>query len=349
MATSAKRFKDFDTSNPTLAEQNRLDLPPGAQERYSHFRNLDLKAKGFIKARSERIAELNGLIQEQQQQQYHTGRDIERSGKQPGHYVDKGEGRQEFVAANWQAPYQTKIAGYKAEIARLQKEPTPSTPLASIDEFLGTVRGLPADAELPPVQLKAGKNLGDLYARATASTDAAYEKLSEIVGAPKPSEFVLPKVRAEIARLAHQGRPRLGEHFAGGRVTEMHGKFVVGTPHATIGWPMQHLAFDSEGEQVASFDALKTIAWLFESELTEAVEKLVRERARDSKAIHPDDKPGLIDKAQRAVIDALRFETEIALECERTGITVERRKNVPAPILLGLEVAPGVIDPAESI
>jgi hypothetical protein len=318
---------------------------PQVMMRYQHFekRSNDINAKRLGKnaAQTRLLEERNTFMA----QRGHMLRDMERSGKQPGHEVSTtdpvtGAETVTFTADPAIERFDAKIAKVKVKLAALEADRLPTDHFDIINEWLRTLPPgtVLMDADISPVPPpNAGQDERDVYNVADADLKAMEAELEDVWNKPRPVADIKAKVHAVIDAAAKA--PRFGALARGFSTDRRGNRKVEHSPQYTIGWPKsEHGAFltPAGGKFLETRDPVGLLAWLLNEPLKKAADDLIDEKYNDQGAMSAEEKKRLIPTLERKIWQQRQFVEACAVAAEVAGFVVKRPKQVDPEILLGI-------------
>lgn len=200
-------------------------------------------------------------------------------------------------------------------------------------DFLQTVPAGKAVAESnrPAPTLRKSESLVAAIERCRAKTGELRAELEIVKAAPIPAELAKANARREIAQLAARGCPTVSAMIDHGQ---------------GIAWPQATLQIGSQFADGA--DTLAMMAWLFQDQLTAAIDREIDGAAADANALAPDDREAKLAKIEELILEAERDEVALIERAAVGGISVMPRAGVSVLALLGLsETLASMPAPAE--
>ncbi|HEY5225383.1 MAG TPA: hypothetical protein VIJ06_01200 [Methylovirgula sp.] len=187
-------------------------------------------------------------------------------------------------------------------------------PLNEVETYLAqSPKAQPAEAVVPDI--KPGETPLAAYNRRQEVTASVLKTIRGLETAPADPEELAAPLFDQIDELAKRGAPRV----VNGR---------LGFPQKLAG--------------VAGVDdAVALIAFIDGDRFKKAVGAMLK-RSADGPTMTADDRASALAKAFRELVEALRQEAAVAVEAERAGQRVVRRRNIHPAVLLGLRIAPAV-------
>lgn len=200
----------------------------------------------------------------------------------------------------------------KQERASL-KFPVLIDPLSEVEAWL---RQNPKAEPIQPVtpDIKKGETPLAAYLRRQQLTASVLANIRRVETAPADPDEAAGPVIAQIGELADKGAPRV-----------VNGRLVI--PKVLAG--------------TTSVDnAIGFVAWLDRDRFIDAVKTMIALQD-DGPSITTQERSAALEKCFVELTDALRQEAAVAVEAEKAGQRVVRRRDVHPAILLGLKVIPG--------
>jgi hypothetical protein len=184
-------------------------------------------------------------------------------------------------------------------------------------------------------QLRKGENYHDLVTATRAKLEGLRDELAAVEAATLPADVAKQKARAQIAELAGKGKPHVLELLEGRKQFSFAKVFRAG-----------EFAYDHAGQIAGRAsrdryedDALATLCWLFERELTAAIEREIDEHSDPSSALTDEQIVKKRGQLHSAIIQVQR-EEEAAIEAgSQAGISIPRRPDADPRAVLGLSDA----------
>jgi hypothetical protein len=208
----------------------------------------------------------------------------------------------------------TALRRLKQDRAKLTS-PVLIDPLPEAEKFLATNPKAHA-AERVPADIRPGETPLAAYNRAQEATNAILRAIRGVETAPAdPAELVAP-LFDQIDELADRGAPRV----VNGRLT--FAQKLAGTTSVD--------------------DAVALIAFVDRDRFKKAV-AAVAKRLANGPTMTADERATALAKALADLTEALRQEAAVAVEAEKAGQRVVRRRNVHPAILLNLRATPSAV------
>lgn len=192
------------------------------------------------------------------------------------------------------------------------KFPALIDPLPEVEAWL---RANPKGEPIEPVtpDIKKGETPLAAYLRRQQLTANILANIRRIETAPLPIEEAVAPLLDQIDELADQGAPRV-----------VNGRLVI--PKILAG--------------TTSIDnAIGFVAWLDRDRIKKSVGDILSLQD-NGPVISAQDRGAALEKCFAELTDALRQEAAVAVEAEKAGQRVVRRRDVHPAILLGLKVVP---------
>lgn len=180
-----------------------------------------------------------------------------------------------------------------------------------------------------PVKLKAATDLPGRLEDLRGQIAAKASEMQSARGAPFPSSEVKAAIAARIGRLAEAGRPDVRSLFF--------------DPHHPPAWAtMQQTlhSVDGEGRRGLAMgqvlDPMATLAWLYETDLVEALGAEIDALADDSQALGADERATRIAALQVEILALERQEEAVIDAAAVQGVELARRANADPRAVLAL-------------
>lgn len=192
------------------------------------------------------------------------------------------------------------------------KFPVLIDPLPEVETWLrANLKAEPIEPVTPDI--KKGETPLAAYHRRQQLTANVLANIRRIETAPADPDEATGPLLAQVAELAEKGAPRV----VNGRLTFP--KVLAGTTSVD--------------------NAIGFVAWLDRDRFMDAVKTMIA-LEDDGPTMTAQERSAELDKRYVELTDALRQEAAVAVEAEKAGQRVVRRRDVHPAILLGLKVAP---------
>ena len=274
--------------------------------------------------------------------------------------IAHGEADKEHYGTMWTEDNESHVKAQRAELAELEAEYAELAP----KEF--SLKDLPREERLrrerlrtfaPPWSVwlpttprtarfrhvatalpsrKKSDSLRDMLESAQAASDAAVDELIRVERSALDLESVLAGMRADVAKLAAQGAPKIDALFRY-RTVNIRGTKEQGR----IEWPTEQIysASLSDSREIQMGNAM--LAWLWRDQLEERLERMICERAGEQGGLSIAEKNAKVKELEAELLQLHRVEEAINCAMEDAGHRVERRQLSPLAIL---EIEPDETD-----
>lgn len=215
-------------------------------------------------------------------------------------------------------PARDELARIRRRRAEL-KAPSYVDPWPECDKWLSGVATL-TPAPAITLDIRKGETAAQAYERRRGVSDSVIRDITSVRAAPKPDKDRVAALKAQINALCDTSKPHV----------DPSDRLVV--PQVSI------LA----GKYPATVDDIgRLVAWACRDQLLKAVESLCT--SGDGIAMSDDERAAKLDDLNKQLADALRQESAIATEAEKTGQIVVRRKHVHPAVVLGATINPATV------
>lgn len=338
--TAAISFSTTTDDHPAI-QDFLANASPEQHARLNHFARTHADAtNGFRAAKQERRAVMRERLGEIETEIGRIREDEERLG--PAYKIEKDEkGNPQKIAIDRIGPLKRQSELAKAELAEIDRQHAPQVPgFDSIRALIIKKSKTLVPATLPEISETPTQKA---FAAAQKGTDKCIAELLALRDAPRTSEEAIAGIERDVRALAKSGAPRISPLFLGGSFAEMSGKWRPEVPFAGIDWPKS--AVEQERENIRHPGhgivphTLALFCWLHEDAIIEKLTDAARQMANDDAAVPLADKIAQLPAANEAVVEALRFEVEVALSLEmRTKNLMRWRPRIHPTILGGFVV-----------
>jgi hypothetical protein len=322
------------------------ELPPRARDRQRCIEQNSLDSDGKRRALHDANEVLRLEQSDIQARIMHAERDIERMGafyresatRDPSNPHGEVIDRERIAVVETLQARLTEIREKRRE-NEAAAEKIPRSLIPTIEEYFG---GQPIgrkwqDATLPTVKPQKGETARDAVFRTRVAHKLIAAELSRIERAPRTRGEAAALMHRKLAAVVAKGKPSLSDLYRGGRIRS-DGTFSASNPRAEIGWPFMKIDVPTSLTEGIP-NGLAFSVWLHQDLVLERMDALLNERD-DALSIAEADKPALIADCKARILAAARLEEEAVLAAKAAGFVIERRKDVSAIVLLGIEPAP---------
>ena len=211
------------------------------------------------------------------------------------------------------APYRETLRKAKQERAGIRR-PAHGDPWPDVKKWRSFN---PKAVSLGPLKpdIRKGETALQAHNNHREVTNDILAKIKGVDAAPAPASELRTTFEAQICEMAKA--PQIG-------------KFGVQLPKSVI--PVGTSA-------ITINDAMAFMCWAFKDQVLAAFDKLV---SNDDKAMSASDRAATLDKLKTDLVKSLRLEAACAMQAEKDGQRVERRRNIHPAIICNCAIDPSV-------